>query len=128
MMRQLPVMAVIVMASCLARADREQASTLQQRFDFTQPGAVASWQPTHDVGRIVATPAGMQIEITGGDPYVTYSGAPLDFPAGQILWLRMRLRSDEGGMGQVFYFKRNTREEDSVRFPVRAGVWEEVRV
>jgi hypothetical protein len=31
-------------------------------------------------------------------------------------------------MGQVFYYKQSPSEDDSVRFPVRKGVWEEIRV
>ncbi|MDH7568599.1 MAG: hypothetical protein QHJ73_03320, partial [Armatimonadota bacterium] len=95
-------------------------------FDFTQPGALEGWHATHDVAPLQAVPEGMAVEITGSDPYLT--GPPRDYPPGQLLWLRLRLKSDMGGGGQVFYFTRGASEENSVRFPVRAGVWEEVRV
>lgn len=97
-------------------------------FDFTKAAELAAWRPTHDIGRITATPEGMRVEITGADPYTV--GGARDLPAGQPLWLVMRLKSDTGGMGQVFYFAadRGPTEESSVRFPVRAGAWDDVRV
>lgn len=43
--------------------------------------------------------------------------------------MRIKIRSDQGGMGQLFYYtdRRLTSEPASVRFPVRAGVWEDIR-
>src|SRR5579872_2175798 len=97
-------------------------------FDFTKAEEVAAWKPTHDIAQLTATPEGMRIEIRGEDPYTV--GGVRDLPPGQMLWLRIRLKSEQGGTGQVFYFtaQKGANEEDSVRFPVRAGVWEEIRV
>ncbi|MCS6860996.1 MAG: CIA30 family protein [Abditibacteriales bacterium] len=96
------------------------------RFDFTQPQTVQEWQPTHDVGSLKHTPEGMLIQITGNDPYIT--GPAQDYPAGQPLWMRIRLKSDQEGNGQVFYFTQGATEANSVRFPVKAGEWQEIRV
>ncbi len=101
------------------------AQTLS-RFDFTRPQTVQEWQPTHDVGSLKHTPEGMLIEITGSDPYIT--GPARDYPAGQTLWMRVRLKSEQGGGGQIFYFNQGATEPNSVRFPVKAGEWQEIRV
>lgn len=102
-----------------------QAQTLPG-FDFTRAEDRAGWQPTHDVSGLKAVPEGLAITISGADPYII--GPPRDFPTGQLLWMRVRLWSETGGTGQVFYFRQGAAEEDSVRFPVRAGVWEEKRL
>jgi len=98
------------------------------KFDFTQAKEVEGWQPTHDVARIQHTPEGMVIEIGGDDPYI--HGPARDYPPGRTLWMRVRLKSDQAGTAQVFYFtaQKGTNEPDSVKFSVRAGVWEEARV
>jgi hypothetical protein len=87
---------------------------------------VQDWQPAHDVEPLTQTRDGMLISIKGDDPYII--GPARDYPAGQPLWLRIRLKSEQGGSGQIFYFKNAPTEPDSVHFPVRAGRWEEVRV
>jgi hypothetical protein len=98
------------------------------RFDFSQEAAVREWQPTHDVASLRHTPEGMVIAINGGDPYI--HGPARDFPAGQMLWMRVRLKSDQAGAAQIFYFnaRKGTNEPDSVRFNVPAGVWHEAKV
>jgi hypothetical protein len=68
----------------------------------------------------------MLIEISGSDPYIT--GPPRDYPAGQTLWMRVRLKSEQGGGGQIFYFNQGATEPNSVRFSVKAGEWQEIRV
>lgn len=98
------------------------------RFDFSREAAVREWQPTHHVASLRHTPEGMVIAINGSDPYI--HGPARDFPVGQMLWMRVRLKSDEAGSAQVFYFSasKGTNEQDSVRFDVPAGVWHEARV
>lgn len=93
-------------------------------FDFGTAEALAGWQPTHDIGSIKFSPEGMQIEIVGSDPYT--NGPARDYPNGVPLLMHLRIKSDTGGTGQVFYFRRTTSEEDSVRFPVKAGGWSDV--
>ncbi|HLK54945.1 MAG TPA: hypothetical protein VKU00_00185 [Chthonomonadaceae bacterium] len=98
------------------------------RFDFTNADAVREWKPTHDIAAIVATPEGMRIEINGSDPYSF--GPERNYPADTPLWLHIRLKSDQGGTGQIFYFRNGAgpTEENSARFPVRANKWDEVQV
>ncbi|HZO90957.1 MAG TPA: hypothetical protein VFB38_21710 [Chthonomonadaceae bacterium] len=97
-------------------------------FDFTQAQDVQGWEPAHDVARLQGTPEGLLIEISGNDPYIV--GPARDYPAGQPLWLSLRLKSEQAGGGQVFYFPRDRgpSEENSVRFPVKANEWVDVRV
>lgn len=95
-------------------------------FDFTRPEDVSGWQATHDVSNLQGTPEGLLITISGSDPYIT--GPPRDFPINQLLWMQLRLKSDQAGEGQVFYFRTAATDANSVRFPVRAGVWEEIGV
>lgn len=97
-------------------------------FDFAKSPDAQGWQPAHDVAHVQATPEGLDIEISGSDPYL--HGPPRDYPAGQPLWLHIRLKSRQAGMGQVFYFsaQKSANETDSVRFPVRGGQWDELRM
>src|SRR5690348_14582428 len=98
------------------------------RFDFTHAGAVAEWEPTHDIARIEPTAEGMRISISGNDPYSC--GPARDYPKDLPLFLCVRLNSDMPGMFQVFYFtdQIGPSEEASVRAFVKGRRWETVRV
>lgn len=96
------------------------------RFDLTDRAQARLWTPAHDVTQATSTPEGLKVVIGGGDPYLY--GPVRDYPAGQPLWLNLRMRSETGGMGQLFYFSKTPAETDSVRFSVRAKRWEEVHV
>jgi len=95
-------------------------------FDFTRAADCADWTPAHDLARLEAITEGLRAEITGDDPY--FHGPPRDFPASTPLWLRVKLKSEQGGTCQVFYFRDQATEENSVRFEVPAGAWFEARV
>lgn len=97
-----------------------------QVFDFTRPDDCRGWQPTHDVSSLAPSADGLVITITGDDPYI--NGPARDYPPGQLLWMTAKLRSEQDGMAQVFWFDRGPSEEQSVRFPVRSGQWEEIRL
>lgn len=88
-------------------------------FDLQTPARADDWIARHDLGGVTASPAGLRLEISGADPYLT--GPPRDYPPDVPLQAVLRLRSDEGGMGQLFYFQRGPEEKRSVRFPVRGG-------
>ena len=95
-------------------------------FDFrTRPDATA-WKAWHAITALTPTPEGLNLAIGGDDPYL--GGPPRDYPSGTPLWMRLRLKSDTAGMGQVFYFKTGPTEENSVRFGVPAGVWADLKV
>jgi len=95
-------------------------------FDFTQSTEASRWQALHDLAPLEATATGLVARITGSDPY--FQGPFWDYPADTRLWLRLRLKSDQGGMAQVFYFRNTPSEPNSVRFDVPPGVWHEAMV
>ncbi|MBI5835494.1 MAG: hypothetical protein HZB16_24590 [Armatimonadetes bacterium] len=95
-------------------------------LDLTRPGAAREWQATHDISALTATADGMVIAISGGDPYTV--GPALELPADLPLWLTLRLRSDAGGNGQVFWAQPGFAEEHSAHFLAKAGQWVEVKV
>ncbi|MCP5516289.1 MAG: hypothetical protein H7A45_03415 [Verrucomicrobiales bacterium] len=104
---------------CMAAADLPE-------FDFSQSDVARRWSLNAHIGAASITPEGLALTITGGDPYL--SGPPADYPVGEPLWLRLRLRSDTGGTCQLFYYESAPTEPNSVRFAVPAGRWVEGRV
>lgn len=95
-------------------------------FDLTRAGTVAEWHATHHVGPLEADAEGLKIRIVGHDPYI--NGPARDYPADTPLWLNLTIKSEVGGAGQVFYFRQTPTEENSARFPVKAGDWQAVKV
>jgi hypothetical protein len=95
-------------------------------FDFRTVPDATSWSPAHDISSLTPTTNGLVVGITGEDPYMT--GPPRDYPAGKLLWLHLRLKSDQGGTGQVFYYTNYPTEANSVKFFVPAGDWHEAQV
>jgi hypothetical protein len=94
-------------------------------IDFRNPLEVARWQPTHAISRLLATGDGMQIEISGEDPYTI--GPAYSLPSDKALYLRIRVKAEVGTFWQIFYFRDGTwaTEEQSVRFFVPQGTWGE---
>jgi hypothetical protein len=95
-------------------------------FDFRTVPDVTSWSPAHDISSLTPTTNGLVVQISGGDPYLT--GPPRDYPPGKLLWLHLRLKSDQGGIGQVFYYTNSPTEANSVKFFVPVGDWYEAQV
>jgi len=96
-------------------------------FDFTRPAVAAQWRALHDIRRLEAAPDGLRVEIAGGDPYL--AGPAADYPEGKPLWAVIELRSEQPGVGQLFYFRDAPSEKNSVRFAVRGGGrWERARL
>jgi hypothetical protein len=95
-------------------------------FDFRMVPDATSWSPAHDISSLTPTTNGLLVAITGGDPYMT--GPARDYPAGKLLWLHLRLKSDQGGTCQVFYYTNSPTEPNSVKFFVPAGDWFEAQV
>ena len=105
-----------------AQADEPTADSLDAPlldWPLSDAAHAARWKALHDVGRIEAMADGLRIEIRGDDPYV--ASPRHDFPEGERLQLRLRLRSETGGTAQVFYYRDGPREAQSVRFGVPAG-------
>lgn len=94
-------------------------------FNFTQ-GSAPGWQATHDISALRTTSDGMVIQISGNDPYSW--GPARNYPAGVPLWLEVRIKSDQSGQGQFFYFTSSPSEANSIRFNVPGGVWFETRL
>lgn len=95
-------------------------------FDFTTVPEVNDWTPQHDLANFGASPDGLRMTLTGGDPY--FAGPARNYPTTAPLWMHLRLRSDEGGMAQVFYYRTGPDEGNSVRFYVPAGDWFDAKV
>ena len=95
-------------------------------FDFTQVSVSSRWGSGHDIATLTPSAEGLVVKINGLDPY--FSGPPTNFPVGQLLWMRLKLRSDVGGACQVFYFTSGPAEAQSVRFQAPAGRWVEARL
>ncbi len=95
-------------------------------FEFTRPQTCAEWLPAHDLKDFHPSSEGLSMTITGRDPY--FVGPARDYPADTPFWLNMRLKSETGGQGQVFFYKDQPSEEASVGFNVRPASWVEVRM
>lgn len=96
-------------------------------LDLTRADQTTAWIADHDVARLTPTADGLEIEISGPDPYFT--GPPRDFPKGVPLLLRARVSADFGGPWQLFYFHRGDHptEKQSVRFEAAGGGgWQDV--
>ncbi|MDB6041297.1 MAG: hypothetical protein JWM99_5138 [Verrucomicrobiales bacterium] len=116
---------IILMVFLFAGAGVNRSESLPD-FDFTQRTEALQWGEPHDSKILAPTPEGLPLSITGEDPYLF--GPLRDYPEGQRLWAQIRIKSDQGGKAQLFYFTTGATEEKSVHFPVKAGSWTEVRV
>lgn len=119
---------VCALAMAASFAPRPAHAQQLARFDFTQEAVRLQWGAQHDISQLQTTTDGLKITIEGNDPYII--GPARDYPAGTSLWLHVRLKSDQSGTAQAFYFAPNSGpdEEHSVRIAVRGGRWEEARV
>jgi hypothetical protein len=95
-------------------------------FDFKDPAAGGQWEKNPHIKELAVTADGLTIESNGEDPFIT--GPARDYPADQLLWLRLRIKSEQGGLVQVFYFDDGAREKNSVKAAVRAGQWEDLKL
>lgn len=92
-------------------------------FDFTQLKDPAGWTPAHDLAAPEPSPDGLVLTLTGSDPYL--HGPELQLGENTNLWLRIRLRSDTGGLGQIFFDATAASGENSLFFEAPAGAWSE---
>ena len=109
----------------LPLANRLAAQPLPE-FDFTRAETAREWSHPHHISALQATPSGLEITINGNDPY--FFSPASDYLPDTPLWLLVRLKSDQAGTGEVFYFRDRVEPERSVRFSVPAGRWTETRV
>lgn len=109
----------------LAGLQTEARGTLPD-WDFATLPDATDWQAWNQISALTPTTNGLQIAISGGDPYM--GGPARNYPSGTALWLHVLLKSDQGGGGQLFYFTDGPTEENSVHFSVPAGQWHEAIV
>jgi hypothetical protein len=95
-------------------------------FDLTTVPNATGWIAQHDIASLTPTLDGLQIAISGSDPYL--AGPARNYPAGKLLWLHVRLKSEQSGTAQIFYYQTGPTEGNSVHFYVPAGVWHEAVV
>ena len=97
-------------------------------FDFTRPNCCARWTAQHDVDVLDTDPAilpypalaeGQKLRIRG--PHPTLMSPELWLPSHQDIWLRIRLRSDIGGIGQVSFFDDSAKR--ILQYEASAGQW-----
>ncbi len=101
------------------------AAPMPAEINFRDANECRQWGAAHHISSLRPTPEGLEITITGADPYL--SGPARDYPARE-LWMDLRLKSESGGGGQVFWFQRQPTEEHSAHFQVPPGEWAEVRI
>ncbi|MDA1277683.1 MAG: hypothetical protein O2960_27100 [Verrucomicrobia bacterium] len=95
-------------------------------FDFTQTATAREWEQPHHISALRPTDAGLEITINGNDPY--FFGPAREYPENTPLWLVVRLKSDQAGTGEVFYFRDRAEAGKSVQFSVKRGEWVEARL
>jgi hypothetical protein len=119
---------VLLLAGSLTTGGGTARTAALPEFDFTRAAVAREWRAAHDIAALRATPAGLEIELTGGDPY--FYGPLRDYPTNTPLWLELTLKSETGGGGQVFYFRDGAppTESNSARFSVPAGKWHTARL
>lgn len=94
--------------------------------DLTKAEVAKEWHPLHHIKSFRSTPEGIEVIVDGEDPY--FAGPPLKLPSEYPLWMVLKLWSEKGGMTQVFYFKNNATEQDSVRFDTPPNSWYEIEI
>lgn len=95
-------------------------------FDLATVPDATIWVAEHDIASLKSASNGLVIAISGSDPYM--AGPARDYPVGKQLWLHVRLKSDQSGTAQVFYYQSGPTEGNSVRFYVPGGVWSDAVV
>ncbi len=108
---------------CVLKSLRAETRGPLPEFDFRTLPDATDWEPTHDIAALTPTPEGLVVEISGPDPYTV--GPARDYPVGQKLWMHLRVKSEQAGAAQLFFFPDHPTEENSVHFFVPGGQWHE---
>lgn len=95
-------------------------------YEFQAEKKSFGWRAANHIAGAGFTADGLQFSITGNDPFLI--SPPANYPTDTKLCLHLRLYSDTGGRGQVFYYQQNFQETDSVWFHAERGAWTEVRL
>lgn len=126
---QLAALAMGLLASLLVRSLAQGAPAEPvplPEFDLTREAEAGAWGRPHDIRQLQATADGLAIEVSGRDPYLF--GPARDYPADTPLWLNLRLKSNQAGSAEIFYFRDQPRSGDSVQGHVPAGRWVDLRL
>ncbi len=118
------ILPILVLALCLAVLTG-QAATLPA-YNFQSAKQSFGWQAANHITGAQFTSEGLHFSITGNDPFLL--SPPVNYSPSAKLCLHLRLRSETGGRGQVFFFQKNYQEEDSVWFHAEKNAWTEVRL
>src|SRR5688572_16747642 len=122
-----PFAALLAAVTLLAARSVGAAAQDFPAFDFTASRNPGDWRAAHDVAALRPTAEGLAIEISGPDPYLNLAGPAVDFPADVPMRVFVRLRSQQPGHAQLFYFQGAPAEAQSVRMGVKGGgQWQEV--
>lgn len=89
-------------------------------------GVTLGWTLEKQVGPLQGTAEGLVLRILGNDPGINSPAA--NYPPGMPLRLDLRLKSDAGGIAQVFYHRSGASEANSVSFQVPAGRWHDAHL
>lgn len=95
-------------------------------YEFQKDKKGSGWQAANHITSSGFTSEGLLFTITGNDPYLISPAS--NFSLDDKLCVHLRLYSESGGRGQVFFFQSNSKEEDSVWFHSEARSWTEVRL
>src|SRR5882762_9103227 len=82
-------------------------------FEFVGAKTAQERKGNGDVAELMGSEEGLVMVANGRDPFIT--GPARDFPTGQLLSLHLRIKSEEGGEIQVFYFKDGAREAEWIK-------------
>jgi len=101
---------------------------LPPSYEFQTKRQSLGWQGANHIGKAAFTTDGLVFAIAGNDPYLI--SPPADFTSKEVLCVHIRLHSETGGRGQVFYMENGSgsREENSIAFSADANTWTEVRL
>lgn len=117
-LHQVGLLGALVATSTLAHPQEAHIE-----FNFSDAKAAAQWTPLHDLAPLEHVAQGLRLHIIGQDPYM--AGPVFNSPEGQRLVVRLKLYSETGGMGQLFFFREGgfPTEAQSVHFDVPKGQW-----
>ena len=117
-----------IVLGCFLLTQRGIAASAQSlpQFDFTKSEIAREWRNPHHISALRPTADGLEITINGDDPY--FFGPTRNYPTGTPLLLFVRLKSEQGGVGEVFYYRDHPEPRNAVKFSVPEGAWTEARI
>ncbi len=97
-------------------------------FEFQAKRQGLGWQAANHIIKPGFTADGLVFTIAGNDPYLL--GPAGDYTSKEALCIHLRLHSETGGRGQIFYMENGSgsREENSLSFTADANTWTEIRL